>query len=59
MSVQTEKQPMSMKNLAIMIMTFILPLAILLFPTNELFTPQIRLYLVITLFAILTFIFAT
>lgn len=48
-----------MKNLAIMIMTFILPLAILLFPTNELFTPQIRLYLVITLFAILTFIFAT
>jgi len=46
-----------MKNLAIMIMTFILPLASLLFPTNELFTPQIRLYLVITLFAILTFIF--
>ncbi|MCO1602064.1 SLC13 family permease [Desulfosporosinus nitroreducens] len=57
MSVQTEKQPISMKNLIIMIMTFALPLAILLIPTNELFTPQIRLYLSITLFAILTFIF--
>ena len=57
MTVQTEKQAMSMKNLITMIMTFALPLAILLIPTTELFTPQIRLYLVITLFAILTFIF--
>ncbi|MHB8073635.1 SLC13 family permease [Desulfosporosinus fructosivorans] len=57
MSVQTVKQPMSTKNSVIMLMTFILPLAILLIPTNELFTPQIRMYLTITLFAILTFIF--
>jgi len=57
MTVQTEKQSMSMRDLMIMIMTFALPLVILLIPTNELFSPQIRLYLAITFFAIITFIF--
>jgi len=47
----------SSKDLLLLVITFALPLLLFLIPTGEAFTGQIRMYLAITLFAILTIIF--
>ena len=57
MTVNAQKQKMSTKSLVAWIMTIGLPLAILLIPTNEVFTSQIRMFLAITIMAIICYAF--
>ena len=57
MSTATVSGKLSVKNTVAWILTIAIPSAILLLPTNEAFTSQIKLFLAITMVAVLTFIF--
>lgn len=52
-----ENRTISGKQIFMWAVTFGIPICILLVPTNEIFTKEIRLFLVLTVFAILTFAF--
>ena len=56
MSTATVSGKLSVKNIVAWILTIAIPSALLL-PTNEVFTSQIKLFLAITMVAVLTFIF--
>ena len=57
MSSTLDRRTPSVKTVLIWLVTLGFPLALLCIPTNDLFTGQIRLFLALTLFAILTFAF--
>ncbi|MFZ7101987.1 MAG: SLC13 family permease [Peptococcaceae bacterium] len=56
-SLSTNPKGIDKKNLIFWIITFALPLAIMLIPVSEVFTAQLRLFLAITLCAIFMFAF--
>lgn len=57
MSVEKNSRQLSSKTLFMWLVTIGFPVAILCIPTNDVFSLQIRLFLALTLFAILTFAF--
>lgn len=57
MATVLQKQPMTAKSITSWLLTVGIPLAIMLIPTNELLTPQLRTYFALTVFAIMVFVF--
>lgn len=55
----TDKIQISTKSLLVWLVTFLIPVCVLLIPTGEVFSAQIRLFLAISIFAILTLAFDT